>query len=280
MRVRLELDSLAVEIAPEVGGGVATFVHDGCDLFRAAARDAVDPTALGEFPMAPYVNRIAHGRFHWRGETIVLPAILGDHPHPLHGVGWRSAWTCERLSAHAARLTLTRQADADWPWRVTMTRVITLTPAGLEIAFSLTNADTRPMPASIGLHPYFPAAGATVRLGVTAQVLTTADGIPVEILRTPAVDALAAGARVADLALDHCFVGWDGRADLIWPNRTLRIETDPPQRFVQVYTPAGADFFCVEPQSAAPDAVNREASGVVELAPGETLAFATRFAIA
>ncbi len=274
MRVRLKRDSLEADIAPDIGGAIAAFRHDGRDIFRVT-----DPLAIAEFPMAPYVNRIADGRFRWRGETITLPRNFGEHPHPLHGIGWQRAWTCAVLNASSARLRLVHAADATWPWRVTMERLIALTASGLEVAFSLTNDDDRPMPASIGLHPFFPAAGAVVKLHTGAQVLTTDDGIPVRTAHTAVVDALAAGASVADLALDHCFAGWDGRADIAWPTHTLRIETAPPQRFVQVFTPAGAGYFCLEPQSAAPDAVNREGSGVVELAPGAALRFTTRFLI-
>ena len=277
MRVRLKRDSLEADIVPDIGGGLAAFRHDGRDMLRAAADNVNDPLALGEFPMAPYVNRIAHGQFRWRNETIVLPRNFGDHRHPLHGVGWRSAWNCTRLSEHAARLSLAHAADAAWPWRVTMTRDIALLRDGLEITLAVTNDDTRPMPASIGLHPYFSATGAVLRLAARAQVLTTDDGIPTGSAHTAAIEALARGVHVGDIALDHCFDGWDGRAEIMWPDRALRIETAPAQRFVQIYTPTGADFFCVEPQSAMPDAIGREGSGVVELAPGETLAFTTRF---
>ena len=280
MRVRLKRDSLEAHIAPDVGGGVAAFRCGGRDMFRAAHDDVTDPLAMAEFPMAPYVNRIAQGRFRWRNGPIAAPRNFGDHPHPLHGVGWRRAWACERLSASSARLRLVHEAAAAWPWRVSMERTIALTPTGLEIAFSLTNNDERPMPAAMGLHPYFPAAGAIVRLNATAQVLTADDGIPLRVERTASIDALAVGVGVCDLALDHCFTGWDGRAQIVWPTHALHMETDPPQRFVQLYTPAGANYFCLEPQSATPDAMNRENSGVVELAPGETLAFTTRFMMA
>ncbi len=280
MRVRLKRDSLEADIAPRVGGAIAAFRRDGRDILRAAPENADDPTTMAEFPMGPYVNRITLGHVRWHGETFLLPLNFGDHPHPLHGIGWRSAWSCERLNRHAVRLRLARDADSSWPWRLTMERVIALSDSGLEIAFTLTNEDVRSMPASIGSHPFFPAPGAVVTLKTAAKVLTTDDGAPVRTAHTPAVDALAAGARAEDLALDHCFTGWDGRADIAWPTHTLHIETDPPQRFVQVFAPPGAGFFCVEPQSAAPDAVNREGSGVATLQPGEALTFTTRFVVA
>jgi aldose 1-epimerase len=274
MRVRLKRDSLEADIAPGIGGAIAAFRHDGRDMFVAA-----DPRGVAEFPMGPYVNRIADGRFRWRNEAVTLPRNFGDHPHPLHGIGWQRAWSCDVLSASAAQLRLAHEADASWPWRVKMTRGIALMESGLEVVTSLTNDDARPMPASIGLHPFLPAAGAVLKLNATAQVLTTEDGIPVRVERTPVVDALATGVNVEVLALDHCFSGWDGRAEIVWPTHTLRIETEPAQRYVQVFTPKGAGFFCVEPQSAAPDAVNRAGYGAIELAPGETLAFTVRYTV-
>lgn len=279
MRVRLKRDSLEADIAPETGGGIAAFRAGGRDIFRCDGNEPSEAGDLGAFPMAPYVNRIARGTFLWRNETIVLPRNFGDHPHPLHGVGWRAAWTCERRGADAARLSLSHKADASWPWDVAMTQDIALTADGLVIALSLTNADVRPMPASIGLHPFFPAPGAVLRLSADAQVITTPDGIPTGLAQTADVEALADGVRVETLALDHCLVGWDGCADIIWPDRRVRIETDPPQSFVQVFTPPGADFFCVEPQSAMPDAVNRSRSGAVTLAAGEAMSFETRFLV-
>lgn len=242
---------------------------------RAAPADAASPLELAEFPMAPYVNRIARGRFRWRGETIALPRNFGDHPHPLHGTGWQSQWTCERLDAAQARMSLRAGACAAWPWAIAVERLVTLTGDAMEIATTLTNADARPMPASVGSHPYFPAAGASVQLSAGAQMLTTEEGIPLRAERTAAVDALARGAEVSGLALDHCFTGWDGAATLAWPGLTLHMETDPPLRFAQVYAPRGADFFCVEPMTAAPDSVNQ--GGAADLAAGDSLRARVRF---
>jgi aldose 1-epimerase len=280
MRVRLKLDSLEADLAPETGGSIAAFRRGGRAIFREADEGAGDVLAMGEFPMAPYVNRIAQGRFCWRNETITLPQNADGQPHPLHGIGWRAKWACERLTPHAAVMTLDAPASVAWPWRVAMAREVRLRPDGIQIGFKVTNADARPMPASIGLHPYFPADSATVRLAVAAQVLADESGIPVRRERTEVIDMLAKGAPAEALALDHCFSGWDGSAEIVWPDMTLRIATEPPQGFVQIYTPPGERWFCLEPQSAMPDAVNQALEGGVrELDPGDSLAFTTRLTV-
>ncbi|MDX2235853.1 MAG: aldose 1-epimerase [Hyphomonadaceae bacterium] len=277
MRVSLKRDSLEAILAPDVGGAVAAFRVDGRPVFHPDALRAWGAPGLGEFPMGPYVNRIAGGRFRWRNEAIALPRNAPDHPHPLHGVGWQAAWACTVMDQNAARMTMHSPACAAWPWAVTMTRTFILHPDALQIDFALTNDDARPMPAAIGLHPYFPAAGAVLRLHAQALWETTPDGIPTHSSHPPVLDKLRGGSAVETLSLDHCLAGWDGAAEIEWPDLRLRIETVPSQRFVQVYAPPGADFFCVEPQTSAPDAVNR--GDAFELAAGETLAFTTRFAV-
>ena len=143
------------------------------------------------------------------------------------------------------------------------------------------------MPAGIGLHPYFPrTAGVTLRTRLDHVWLPDERKIPEERAPLPAAWDFTIGLRVAALELDHCFGGWDGRAEIRWPESglTLGIETDPVFGRLVIYVPAGEDFFCVEPVSNANDGFNLldrgvRGTGVRVLAPGEALAGTIRFQI-
>jgi aldose 1-epimerase len=76
------------------------------------------------------------------------------------------------------------------------------------------------------------------------------------------------------VSLDHCLSGWDGIAQLRWPHRFLTINAAHCS-YLHVYTPEGRDFFCIEPQSAAPGALARGEASV--LSPGHRFAIAVRF---
>ena len=80
-------------------------------------------------------------------------------------------------------------------------------------------------------------------------------------------------------ALDNNFVGFGGQAVIEWPewNARLRIDTDPVYACLVVYTPAGQNFFCVEPATNCIDGFNladagRTDTGIIVLAPGDTAA--------
>jgi aldose 1-epimerase len=285
MLLHLRKGRATLDLAPSIGGGIAALRIGERDVLRPASSDALDrrePRGLAEFPLAPYVNRIRDGRFSWQGESFTIAHPCPGERHPLHGLAWQRAWQVVSVSAAHAVLSLQSPQSAEWPFPFELTRAFTLEDDTLSIDMRLRAAGDRPMPAAIGSHPYFPAAKAVLRARVAEIWTTSEDGIPV--VRTPSPDAarLAAGVAVADLALDHCFTTLDGTVSIVRPGLHLTMDTHPRQPFVHIYTPAGANYFCVEPQSAMPDAVNQAAgdSGLRLLGPGATLQYVTRFRFA
>jgi aldose 1-epimerase len=104
---------------------------------------------------------------------------------------------------------------------------------------------------------------------------TDANSLLVEPVDTPREWAFEPRRPVGAANLDHCFADWNGLAVLEWPDRhvTLRAERCS---YLQVYTPAGRNFFCVEPQTAPPGALERGTGEAAVLAPGERLSMEMR----
>lgn len=81
--------------APNVGGSIRRF-DSGAAVLRPAAGPSILDAAC--FPLVPFSNRIAHGRFAVAGQEVGLRPNFpsADHPHPLHGFGWLLPWTVVR----------------------------------------------------------------------------------------------------------------------------------------------------------------------------------------
>ncbi len=275
--IEIEGGPTRLVLAPEIGGGLAALTWRDHPILRTAPPHPSGPLDLGEFPLLPYVNRIAHGRFTWRGRAIALDPDGQTVAHLLHGLGWRRPWRVMRQERDEARIVLDHAADAVWPWSFSAERRVSVRGDGAEIALSLTARGPDAMPAALGFHPYFPRAGLRVFAHARAMLETTPDLIPTHETRPPVVDALARGWAPDETVLDNCFTGWDGAAQLIWPHARVRFESAPAVPFLQIYAPAGGDIVCIEPQSAAPDAMNRDNAGVRALGPGESMALTMRF---
>ena len=231
--------------------------------------------------MVPWVNRVAEGRFIWEGERVELDAGAPHAERALHGIGWHRAW--EVVDQSADELVVEDRCDgrSGWPFRYTALRRFCLSGDAVRVELTVQNTGAGPMPACGGFHPFFPAQGGAIRANVSGAWLCDERKIPSTWRTGYACDRLADGLPVGDMELDHCFTDWDGRADLIWPSHTVRLEGSPGLGRLQIYTPSTGGFFCVEPQSAMPDALNRlpDESGLAVLQPGETLEMWMRLSI-
>jgi len=275
--LELRVEGARVTLAPGHGGAIREFNWRGHDVFRPTpAGKGTDPFDTACFPMVPYVNRVAHGRFEFAGHPVQLARNWSQDPHPLHGQGWKASW--DVVSHSATRATLRFEGGADeWPWRYRSEQEFDLQPDSLSVELSIENRGDGPMPAMLGLHPYFPGAD-RARLEVKLPRVWLADGgaLPLEEVPTPAAWSFATGRAVREVALDHGFVGWSGPAVLRWPDRTVTL-TAPECGFLHIYTPRIRDFFCVEPQNAAPGALGRTEAATI--APGQRVSIRAHFAV-
>jgi aldose 1-epimerase len=106
--------------------------------------------------------------------------------------------------------------------------------------------------------------------------LADSAALPVNETATPVDWSFTSGRPVQAVALDHGFAGWDGVARLRWPDHMVTVRS-PDCRFLHLYTPAGRDFFCVEPQTAAPGTLTRNPYEAAIVAPGERVAIRVQF---
>lgn len=275
----LQNETVALRLTPELGGGVQSFRWRAREIFHTRP-GAAGPLALGCFALSPFSGRIAQGRFAAHGRAISLKRnhpTDPDHPHTLHGFDWLAPF--ELIESSQARAVLRGRRPADeWPWSYEAEQVFTLTNDGYRHALSITNLSDAPMPAGLGLHPFFPRAQARVSLAVDGVWNTTDDQVPLEWR------ALAeAPDWLGSAAIDHCFTGRRGPVVIDWPSHRLTIDPDATLKFVVVFTPAGEGYFCIEPVSHMPDAVNRaeppDTTGLRWLAPGESWSTQTTFTV-
>jgi aldose 1-epimerase len=272
----LQDEAMRLTLAPHLGGCIRELKWHGEDLLRPARADVTDdPFEMACFPMVPFFNRIARGCFDFDGRTVRLPRNWSADPHPLHGQGWRAPWTVAAESVSGAMLIFEGGGD-DWPWPYRCEQRFTLASDTLSIELSIQNMSNRPMPAMLGLHPYFPdAARAELFARLPRVWRTDGNALPLEETATPSEWRFDPPRALRTVSLDHCLSGWDGLAKLYWPDRFVTLRATGCN-YLHVYAPVGRDFFCVEPQSAAAGALARGEATV--LPSGERLAIGVHLA--
>lgn len=270
--MRLTSGQAVLELAPEMGGAVASWTIAGQPIFRPADPLATDARNHACYPLVPFSNRVAGRRFSFAGQTYELPALLGAWA--IHGAGWQCKWTVDGNS-----LRLSYPGGDLWPFAFDAEQHFDLGPSSLAVTMRITNRHHAPAPAALGLHPFFPRDAAT-RMQVDVGSVWRSDSNKIPVAEIPVPDAwnFTAERELADADIDHCFARWDGEASLVWPqrNQRLRISASLPFRHLVIYVPWGQGFTAIEPVSNMNDGLNHmNAStnhGMAVLASGETLA--------
>jgi aldose 1-epimerase len=274
-----------LELAPERGGSILRFDWRGEPVMRPAGGPSILDVAC--FPLVPFSNRIAQGRFTADGTEVHLAPnfpVEGNNPHPLHGFGWLATW--EVLAKDIASATLEHAyPGGEWPWPYRARQSFQLTDEGLEMTLSVTNLASSRMPAGLGFHPYFPRAAKTHFRGKhRGEWLNDEDCLPRRLDLKPEPRDWWEGKAVGTRAVDTAYTSREGPLVIDWPERGLVLTLVPSDNltFTVVYTPQGENFFCVEPVSHMTDAVNRDEpdSGLAWLECGETLTVGLKLSVA
>jgi len=157
-------------LRPEVGASLASLTLDGTEVLRMMPESSTSPLDAACFPLVPYCNRIRDGHFTFGGREVTLPANFPPERHSIHGFSWQHPWRVESAAANKCVLVYEYNGAHPWPWFYRAEQRVRLGEKGCAVTLVLTNHGDTPMPAGIGLHPYF-------RRGRSARVRFTADHV-------------------------------------------------------------------------------------------------------
>ncbi len=282
--VTLRSDAAELVVAPSCGARIAAFRALGRDVLRPASAEALETAFIygfSAFPLMPYSGPIFGDGFRFQGQWYPLARNVPTEPTATHGEAWIRPWAVTRQSDVELRLSMDYAPVANafpFAWRGDIT--YRLDEASLVIDLSVTNRDHRPMPAGLGMHPYFPKPpGTTLQFdctGVWPPDAPEAVGLGAGPLE-PGLD-FRDGQDVSAIVFDRCFEGWSREATLSTPDGwRIRIEADETFGKLQIYDAWDYPYICIEPVTNTNDGYNRAAAGVaghavIVLEPGRSLA--------
>lgn len=257
--ITITAGTTTLTVVPEIGGAIHAFQVDGVDVLRRGRPDLENPLEMSAFVLVPWVNRIANGTFVHDDEVVSVGGTpLLDEPHAIHGHGWVRRWDVVEQHESSLALQFVHPAGA-WPWRYQAVQRLTVEEGRLSVELTVSNLSDDAMPCSLGFHPFFERPG---RLTATVDGVWTGDHVlPDHWEERPAFRST----DIDGLEVDSTYTGWDGRALLTLDAGRFEVASDLPM--LHVFSPRGRSFFCIEPTTAAPDALNHPERGGSQLEP-------------
>lgn len=282
--VRWESDDLVVGMLPGLGCRLHRITFRGTDLLRTPpdpAAHAEDPFFWGAYVMAPWTNRATARPMTIAGRRVDLPANFPDGT-AIHGHVYGRAW--ERRGPNSFGVVVPE--GSGWPWAYEVTVEIGVDGASLRLACAVTNHADAPMPAGIGLHPWFRRP---LAVSAHARAVHPRNDEP-DASEVPAAGSFdLGGERALPSGLDATWLDVDPhRMGLRWPAERLRAtfgaDPDAGPLHLAVATPDEPAASAVEPVTHVPWALDRLAAGAPDamriLPPGDAVTLVIGFAFA
>lgn len=277
----LEGDDLEVVLLPEHGARLHRIRAFGVDLLRTpddVAAHATDPFFWGGYAMAPWCNRIAPGPVPVAGRTIDLAPNFPDGT-AIHGLVATRPWQLDGDGTLRAA-----GAGDGWPWTFEVSLHAAIGARTLTLGYALTNRSDAPMPAGLGLHPWFRRP---LELRVPSGEVYPANSGSPSVPQPVGGDLDLRRLRNPPPGLDVTFAAVEPPViELAWPDAGIRVTLQAASSsgtLVAVATPPDVDAVAVEPQTHGPDGMRRllggarDALGILE--PGATMTLELRLTV-
>ena len=267
---------IEVELLPALGARLHRLRVFGVNLLRTpddVETHRRDPFYWGGYVMAPWCNRIEAAPIDVAGHEVRLASNFPDGS-AIHGQVFIAPWTRSADGRFVAR-----GGGSGWPWPYEVELQVAATDAQLRIDLALTNLADGPMPAGLGLHPWF-LRPLEVRVAAPTVVASNTDPSATSEAVSGDLDL-----RVRRPIPDDIDAAWpdpgEPPVELRWPavgiEATLRLRSSAGSAIVAA-SPRGLGAAAIEPQTHLPQGLGRllrgEPGALELLAPAATLRLA------
>ncbi len=257
----------------ELGAGLRTLSHNGRPVITGYDSDEVPPAGAGQL-LAPWPNRVDHGKYSFGGRSYQLDISEPAHDNAIHGLTRFATWSLSTRAPDYVELGLRLLGRPGYPFSLELSARYRLTAeTGLEVTVTARNAGNRPAPFGTGSHPYLRAGAGSVddwQLQLPAARWQPADdrgiptGRPQEVAGSQYDfrERRSIGSTSLDTAFTGLYTGEDGRAwaRLTGPDAEVALWAGPGYRWLQVFTgdPLGPEArrraLAIEPMTCPPNA--------------------------
>jgi aldose 1-epimerase len=273
-------------VVVEVGGGLREYAVAGRPVLDGYAEGEMCGSGRGQ-TLIPWPNRLAGGRYEFRGQAQQLALTEPAKGNAIHGLTRWAPWTVAEHGPDRALMAYRLHPTPGYPFQLDCTLEYTLSAAGLTVRTTAANTGDDPCPYGTGAHPYLsPGDGTvdtldtvTVRAPGTRYLPVDERGIPTGVTDAAGTPYdLRAGRSLDGLVLDHCYTGLERDGDGLARVELagVRLWLDEHYPYLQLFTgdtiapERRRRGLAVEPMTCPPDAFN-SGEGLLVLEPGQSV---------
>ena len=268
---------ISIKVAPALGSNLYGFSVGEHEVVHYNPQFSLTSYYTGNPILYPFPNRLRNCMYEFKGKKIWQ--MKHGIPIFLHSLVFDESWDCNEPVITEDSVSLDTYIIIDekhpvyegFPFKHTLHIIYTVKRTGFSIQYRVNNQDSKELPFGISFHTFFTKLdgdeGSYIHVPAKFMMELTEDLLPTGALLDVAGKPfdLRKPVAVGTQDLDNCFTGMiNGEKVCVeYQNLGLKIFMDSTDEFthMQVFTPKGKPFFCVEKQTCSTDAPNLHARG-------------------
>lgn len=221
----------------------------------------------------PFVSRTKSGMYEFDGKTYQLNCNTDDQKTALHGLLYNQTFKVLKINedeefCEVQLRYLHKKPSQGYPFLFSFTATYTFLRDELHVGFNVENIGDNKMPFTIGWHPYFYAPNfekTNITFNSKKQVVYDDDLITKDIKDNPYPNQI----NFKDMKFDDCWLLTNNVVDFTTDVYQLKIASNLPENYLQIYTPPKLPLIAVEPMLGISNSLNNKV-GLQILQPNKT----------
>jgi aldose 1-epimerase len=273
-----------VAIVDTYGSHLNSLTYNGRNLIEPKA----DISRFHGSVLAPWPNRIADGKYQFRGRAYSVEVNEVQRHNALHGLVTKLEWAVAEIHSDSLVLTLHLPTSKGYPWSLDLISRFQIEKEGLRWRIEAINVGVEVAPYGVSIHPYL-VTGTDISVNDFYLSFQSSEFLEVDDERLLPIEVRNVTVRgfdfnhstkIGERFVDHAFKiptsPKSNRINVTDENGVGSfMEFDNKARWIQIHTadrdggPESRRCLAVEPMSCPPDAFN---SGIdlIELNPGQS----------
>lgn len=230
-----------------------------------------DADNVGMFPMVPICNRVKNNCYSLYGEKVDLNRTSADKSEYLHGQGWISEWTVDKVLPNELTLALKVNASDGYCYKAKINYA--LIDNNFKATLIVTHLGNAPRLYGLGFHPYFNVdEQTTLQINCSGYFKERSDQLsePFSAALDKRFDYKDAK-HIDEDYVNHLYAGF-GSATLRYANDLKLKLTGIGTPYLMMYHKTHGNFVALEPQCQELDACNKAGTpGMQVLSYGDSM---------
>jgi aldose 1-epimerase len=221
----------------------------------------------------PFANRIKNGNYNFKNKSYQLNCNESKRNNAIHGLVYDKTFELKKIkikknSIYISLIYKEKKTTKGFPFKYNIKATYIFSKKNAHLKIDIKNKSSESFPFTLGWHPYFNSSNlynSSLVFKALEKIIFDENLITKKIVKNDTLMPV----QIKKTQFDDCFITQDNKVAFTTPNYILTLQTNPSNKYFQIYNPKDSNNIALEFMSGVSNSFNNKI-GLQELNPNKT----------